>query len=329
MRVKAVALFSGGLDSILAAKLTAEKGIEVEALHFNNPFSTADSDQKKNLFEKIRKQLKIKFKDIALGEDYLEVIQSPKHGYGKNLNPCIDCRVYMLKEAKKYMEKVKASFLVTGEVLGQRPMSQYRPALAVIEKEAGLEGLILRPLSAGLLGKTIPEKKGWIHRDSFLSISGRSRKEQLRLAEEFKIKDYFWAAGGCLLTDPGFSRRFADVKEKDKVGLAEVELLKVGRHFRLTPFFRLIVGRDRKENAEIEKLKKETDFIFLPKNVPGPTGLGRGKIDEPLKDLCVKIIARYSLKEKMEVKVINQEKKINQTVSAQAPGAEAYKEFII
>lgn len=329
MKIKAIALFSGGLDSILAAKLIKEEKVKVEALHFNNPFSPEALSQKKSFFARLAAQLKIKLTSLDLDSDYLEAIQNPKYGCGKNLNPCIDCRIHILEKAKEYMKKTGAVFLITGEVLGQRPMSQYRRALATIEKASRLEKLVLRPLSARLLWETIPEEKGWVKRSNLLAISGRSRKEQLRLAEKFEIKDYFWAAGGCLLADANFSRRFADIAGKNRLALADIELLKIGRHFRLTPFFKLIVGRNAKENAKLEELKRESDFIFSPQDVPGPTGLGRGKIDEPLRDLCAKIIAGYSSKEKVKINFVNDKEKIKQTLIAQGPLEEPYKTFII
>lgn len=329
MKIKAVALFSGGLDSILAAKLTLEEGVEVQALHFSNPFSVSSQEQAESLLVKVSKQLGIRLEDVKLKEEYLRIIQKPQHGYGKNLNPCIDCRIYMLKKAKKYMEDIGASFLITGEVVGQRPMSQQRQTLATIEKEADLEGFILRPLSAKLLGKTIPEDKGWVKRENLLSISGRSRKEQLSLANRFKIKDYFWAGGGCLLTDSGFSRRLQDIVRSQPLELEEIKLLRLGRHFRFTPYFRFVVGRNKKENAEIERLKKEADFIFRPEAASGPTGLGRGKINQPLKDLCVKIIARYSSGEKIKVEILNSREKLKQVIIATAPEKDLYRKFIV
>jgi tRNA-uridine 2-sulfurtransferase len=330
MKIKAVALLSGGLDSILAAKLVKEEGVETIALHFNNPFSVCLQKQKQELLKKVTNQLEIRLKNKTLGKDYLSMIRKPKYGYGKNLNPCIDCRIYILKKAKEYMKKIDASFVVTGEVLGQRPMSQHRKALAQIERDSGLEDLILRPLSAKLFSKTIIEKKGWIKRNNLLSISGRSRKIQLQLADKYKIKDYFWAGGGCLLTDSSFSRRFKDLLKSEKLTLDNIELLKLGRHFRFNPFFKFIVGRDQQENEKIEKLKKEDDFIFRPLDKPGPTGLGRGKINESIKEMCAKIIARYSLvKEEIKINIINQKKKIDRVVLAKMINDKRHREFMI
>ncbi|MCF7873436.1 MAG: 7-cyano-7-deazaguanine synthase [Candidatus Omnitrophica bacterium] len=330
MKIKAIALLSGGLDSIIAAKLVKEQGIDVVALHFDNHFSVSSEKQKQILLNKISKQLGIRVENKVLDENYLSIIKNPKHGFGKNLNPCIDCRIYILKKAKEYMDKIGAFFIITGEVLGQRPMSQHRKALFNVERESGLEGLVLRPLSAQLFPETIPEKKRWVKRDNLLSISGRSRKVQLEFANKYKIENYFWAGGGCLLTDSGFSRRLQDIIKKDQFNLDNIELLKVGRHFRFNPDFKFIVGRDESENKKMESLKREDDFIFRPLDKPGPTGLGRGKMNEPIKNLCTTIIARYSsTKDKIKVNIINHKKKVDETVTATKPENNKYRAYMI
>ncbi len=330
MKIKAVALLSGGLDSILAAKLVKEEGVETIALHFNNPFSACLQDQRRELLRKVTNQLEIRLENKSLGKNYLSMISKPKYGYGKNLNPCIDCRIHILKKAKEYMKKINAFFVITGEVLGQRPMSQHRKALAQIERDSGLEGLVLRPLSAKLFSKTIIEKKGWVNSKNFLNISGRSRKQQLQLADKYKIKEYFWAGGGCLLTDSSFCRRFKDLLKSEQLTLENIEFLKVGRHFRFNPFFKFIVGRDQQENERVEQLKKEDDFIFRPLGKAGPTGLGRGNINESIEEMCAKIIARYSsAQEEMRVSVINQKKKIDQIISVKGIKDKRYREFMI
>lgn len=328
--MKAIALLSGGLDSILSAKLIKEQSIEVVALHFDNHFSVCPENQKQRLLYKISKQLDIKLENKILDKNYLSIIKNPKYGFGKNLNPCIDCRIYILKKAKEYMEKIGASFVITGEVLGQRPMSQHRKALFNVEKESGLEGLILRPLSAKLFPETIPEKKGWVKRNDLLSISGRSRKIQLELANEHKIKNYLWAGGGCLLTDAGFSRRLQDIIKKGQFNLDNIELLKVGRHFRFNPSFKFIVGRNEKENQKLEYLKKENDYLFKPIDQSGPTGLGRGKIDQSIKELCIKIITRYSSADQdFKISIMNKKEKINEIAKAEMPENNKYRSFII
>ncbi|MCF7871053.1 MAG: 7-cyano-7-deazaguanine synthase [Candidatus Omnitrophica bacterium] len=330
MKTKAIALLSGGLDSILAAQQVKEEGVEVTALHFNNPFSVSPEGQKKELLGKISNQLGLKLNNEALGKDYLSIIKKPKFGYGKNLNPCIDCRIYMLRKTKQYMKSSGASFIVTGEVLGQRPMSQHHKALFDIEKESGLKEMILRPLSAKLFPETIPEKKGWVERNNLLSISGRSRKIQLQLADKYKIKDYFWAGGGCLLTDSNFCRRLEDIIKIDQLNLANIELLKVGRHFRFGPSFKFIVGRDEKENQKLDYLKKENDYLFKPIDQAGPTGLGRGKINESIKELCTKIITRYSSGDQdFKIRITNDKEKIDEVYKAEMPENNKYRSFII
>ncbi len=205
-RIKAVSLISGGLDSGLATRLMLELGVELVALNFRSPFCLCNkrggcSFEAKNLSDRLGIGLKV----VSVFDEFVEIVKNPPHGYGSNLNPCIDCRILMFKTAKKFMQEIGASFIVTGEVLGQRPMSQKSPTLRLIEKESGLEGLILRPLSAKLLPETIPEKNGWVNREKLLSISGRGRKEQISLVKEFEMGDYPCPSGGCLLTDPCFS----------------------------------------------------------------------------------------------------------------------------
>jgi tRNA U34 2-thiouridine synthase MnmA/TrmU len=229
-----------------------------------------------------------------VGEEFLEIVKKPKHGYGSNMNPCIDCRILLFKKAKEHLAKVGASFVITGEVLGQRPMSQKLHTMELIEKEAGLEGLVLRPLSAKLLEETIPEKEGWVARDKLLAIAGRGRKEQFSLAHEFGIHDYPCPSGGCLLTDPEFSKRLKDLMKHQDLDLADIQLLKVGRHFRLSDKTKLVVGRNELENQRLLNLAKDKDLIFSPpEEIAGPTVLGRGLFDEALIDLSCKIACRY------------------------------------
>src|SRR4030067_1983115 len=210
--MKAIALLSGGLDSTLAAKLVIEQGIELEALNFITVFCNCTGRGETCLAsQRAVESLGIPLKVFNVSEEYLDIVKRPQHGYGSNMNPCIDCRIFMLKKAKDYMKEGSASFLVTAEVLGERPMSQRKDAMRLIEKEAGLEGVILRPLSAKLLPPSIPEKEGWIDRERLLNIQGRSRKTQIELAAFFGIQDYTCPAGGCLLTDPGFAKRIKDL----------------------------------------------------------------------------------------------------------------------
>jgi len=225
----------------------------------------------------------------------LDVVKHPKHGYGSNMNPCIDCRIFMLKKAKAYMESAGASFIITGEVLGQRPMSQRRDSMRLIEKEAGLEGFILRPLSAKLLPASIPEKEGWVDREKLLNMQGRSRKPQIRLADHFDIRDYPCPAGGCLLTDPGFAQRMKDLMDHNpNFSLNDVHLLKVGRHFRLSPKTKVIVGRNEEENRKIQTFSQEKDILLKVSKFPGPLSLLRGKLDDGDIRRAAGITAYYS-----------------------------------
>lgn len=329
--MQAVALLSGGLDSTLAAKVVLEQGIKVTALHFMSPFCTCDQGQGcGSVSSDMANQLGIELKGQFLGKEYFPLLKNPKHGFGKNLNPCIDCRILILRKAKQFMEKIGASFVITGEVIGQRPMSQHFKALKTIEQESGLEGLILRPLSAKKLAETIPEKEGWVDRESLLDIVGRSRKPQIEMAKFYGIKDYPCAAGGCLLTDPGFSRRLSDLMEKEELNLANIELLKVGRHFRFNSDFKFIVGRNEKENQKLEYLKKKNDYLFQPIDQPGPTGLGRGIINESIKKLCTKIITRYSSVDKdFKISIVNDKEKIDESIKAEMPENNKYRSFMI
>jgi len=300
--MKAIALLSGGLDSTLAARLVLDQGIELEALNFMTVFCTCTNKGATCLAsQKAVETLGIPLRVFNVSEEYLNVVRNPKHGYGSNMNPCIDCRIFMLKKTKVYMEESGSSFIVTGEVLGQRPMSQRRDAMRLIEKEAGLEGLILRPLSAQFLPVTLPEREGWIDREKLLNIQGRSRKPQMKLAEQFNIRDYPCPAGGCLLTDPGFARRIRDLMEhRYDFSLNDVHLLKFGRHFRLSPTVKLVVGRNEEENQKIETFSQAGDVLLKTVRYPGPVSLLRGEADETERERAASITARYSKAKGME-----------------------------
>ncbi|NQU94689.1 MAG: hypothetical protein HQ549_00440 [Candidatus Omnitrophica bacterium] len=293
---KAIALLSGGLDSILATKLMLEQGIEVEALNFLTVFCNCTAHGKTCLASKSAADtLGVPLKVFEITKEYLEIVKNPKHGYGSNMNPCLDCRIFIFRKAGEYMKQTGASFIFTGEVLGERPMSQRKDAMRTIENESGLKGFIVRPLSSKLMEPSIPEKEGLVDREKFLSISGRSRKPQIQLAKDFGINDYPCPAGGCLLTDPGFARRMRDLlKHKPDITINDVQLLKVGRHFRLNTKAKLIVGRNDEENKKLSSLSKENDFHFYPLDTTGPTGIGRGAFDEDSILKAGRIVARYS-----------------------------------
>jgi tRNA U34 2-thiouridine synthase MnmA/TrmU len=273
-RTKAVALLSGGLDSTLAVKLVLDQGIDVEAVNFVSPFCLCRKGGCGAL--EVAKNLNIPLKTITVGEEYLRIVRKPKFGYGKNMNPCIDCRIFMLKKAKKYAEEIGASFIFTGEVLGQRPMSQHRKTLGIIEKEAGLKGKILRPLSAKLLPPTEVEKKGLVSRETLLGIEGRSRKKQIRLAQELKVTEYSCPGGGCLLTYREFTSKLKDLFERKKrISLKDVRLLKVGRHFRFGKN-KIIVGRNEAENGLLLQMKMTNDYCFEAQDTGSPITLLQG-----------------------------------------------------
>ncbi|MFA5115983.1 MAG: tRNA 4-thiouridine(8) synthase ThiI [Candidatus Omnitrophota bacterium] len=300
--MKAIALLSGGLDSILAARLILEQGIEVEGVHFTTVFyGDADYEQASGVAQKAAARLGIGLKIFEISENLIEIVKHPRHGYGANMNPCIDCHTLMFAKAGQYMWQSGASFLVTGEVLGERPMSQHKQALKTIEKESELEGLILRPLSAKLLEVTVPERQGWVDRDKLEAIQGRSRKMQMELADKFNITEYPNPAGGCLLTDPMFSGRLRDlIKHKIDFAVYDIRLLKLGRHFRLNGQAKLIVGRDEKENNELFEIAQQGALCFYPREAAGPTAISSGDLDDKnINDAC-RMIARYSDKKEGE-----------------------------
>jgi len=294
--VKAIALISGGLDSILAARIIKEQGIEVLPLNFKIPFCQREKhpSQANNLASFVKMNLGKELKSVDISVGFLELVLNPKHGFGSNMNPCIDCKIFMLKKAKELMRDLDAQFVVTGEVLGQRPMSQHRRALETIEKESGLEGILLRPLCAGILPGTLPEKEGWVKRDRLFKFSGRSRRPQMDLAREFNIVDYPNAAGGCLLTDAQFSNRLKDLIFHQELNVGDVGLLKIGRHFRLDKSSKLIVGRNEEESKELEAKARRNDYLFMPNpELAGPTCLGRGEFNDELICLSSQIACYY------------------------------------
>jgi len=289
--IKAIALLSGGLDSVLAAKLIIDQGVTVIGLTFSVPFS---SEKNKSIVQSGAKKLGIPLHTIELKEDYLRVIRNPKHGYGSALNPCLDCRIFMLKKAKTFMEENKAHFIFTGEVLGQRPMSQHRHSQELAAKNSGLDDLLLRPLSAKLFPMTKPEKEGWVDREKLLGISGRSRKEQFALASKHKITTFATPAGGCLLTEKKYAERLKDLwSYKKEITLREVSLLKIGRYF-VFKEARIIVGRNEEENKKLLNLKLPNDYFFTCSDFPSPITLLIGdKTKENIQE-AARLTARYS-----------------------------------
>jgi tRNA-specific 2-thiouridylase len=291
-----IALFSGGLDSALAILLIQKQNIKVTALTFLTHFGCDISDKSSCGGDPYPMAVKYGFtvKLVHLGEKFVDIVKSPRHGYGKNMNPCIDCRILMLQEAKRFMELTGADFVFTGEVLGQRPKSQMRNALNTISRESQLEGRLVRPLSARLLPETIPEKNGVLYRELLLGLSGRSRKPQLRLAKEFGLEDFSAPGGGCLLTDPQYSIRLKDLlKFEPDFDVTDINLLRVGRHFRLSENCRLIVGRNERENDKIVENSRSSDILLEARDTGSPISLLLGNYDEQTLIRAASITARY------------------------------------
>jgi tRNA(Ile)-lysidine synthase TilS/MesJ len=287
--MKALSVFSGGLDSMLATELIRAQDIHVLGLVFETPFFSS-----KKATQSAR-SMDLPLKIVNITERHLEVVKAPKYGYGGNMNPCIDCHALMFRIAAEMLEQEGATFVFTGEVLGQRPMSQNRRALNLIARESGLDGLLLRPLSAKHLAPTIPEEKRWVKRELLKDFQGRSRKPQMELARELGLHEYPSPAGGCILTEKVFSRRLKDLlSSRKEVDTGEIELLKWGRHFRIAPHAKLVVGRNRTENGAIQTLCGHQDMLLTTVSAPGPTALVSGKLSEPLVDLAARITAAYS-----------------------------------
>lgn len=297
MKKKAIALLSGGLDSTLAVKLMLEQGIEIVALNFKSPFCNCDGKDRdgcKSHAIKVAEDFEVEIKVVHKGLEYLEVVRHPKFGYGSGINPCVDCRIFSFQMAKDLMPAVGASFLVTGEVVGQRPMSQRKHPMFLIEKEAGLEGLIVRPLSAKLLPITIPEEIGIVDREKLLGISGRSRKEQIKVARELEVEDYPCSSGGCLLTDQNFAKRLKDYFDHSERNVwSEMKLLQIGRHFRVSSELKVIVGKDEDDNKKLLAFKGNGDTFFEPTGFSGPAALAKGELTEKDRELIGSIILRY------------------------------------
>ncbi len=291
--VTAVALMSGGLDSRLAARVVLEQGVRVVGLNFvsvfcHGPSGGSSTSEAAEACQAVGIPLEV----VAFSDELIPLVKDPPHGYGKHMNPCIDCRIAQFRLAERRMEELSAHFLVTGEVVGQRPMSQRRDALHLIDREAGVKGLVLRPLSAALLPPTVPEQQGWVDRGGLYGFSGRSRKPQIELAARFGLTDYPDAAGGCLLTYEGFAKKVRELIEH-KPGATErdFELLKVGRHYRLPSGAKVIVSRDEHENDRLASMAKQGDVLFGRNDTLGPVVMlcdSRGEDDGNLAaSLCV------------------------------------------
>ena len=299
-KIRALALLSGGLDSMLATWLIKKQGIAVEGLIFQSYFF---SPQKGTA---AAKQLKIPYRVIDFSAAHLALVKNPKYGYGKRTNPCIDCHALMLKKAKKILTKEGFDFVITGEILGQRPFSQNKQALALVAQESGLADRLLRPLSAQLLPPTLPEKKGWVDRTQLLAIKGRSRKIQISLAQKLGLK-FPQPAGGCLLTDPVFSQKLRELLEKKPdFDANDIALLKTGRHFwssGKTKKTKIVIGRNQQENSLLEQLAQPGDLLVQPANFIGPLALIRpGKTESPAVKKAQELILSYTSARKKQLR---------------------------
>lgn len=303
-RIRAVGLLSGGLDSTLAVRVLLEQEVEVTALHFRTGFSYVERSRaagrgpvKRSDAEWAAAELGVDLEVIDVADDYIPLVLNPRYGYGSGLNPCVDCRIFLLQRAKAWMEDHGYHFVFTGEVVGQRPKSQMRPSLHTVERESGLQGYLLRPLSAKLLQPTVPERKGWVDRDRLYAISGRGRKEQIALAEQFGITDYAQPSGGCCyLIDRNYSRRLGDFLAYEggrKLTREQVQLLAVGRHLRLPSGRRVIVGRHERENGFLSTCGVG-GVLLTTVDHPGPTTLVPGEPSQEEIELAARITAGYS-----------------------------------
>lgn len=322
---KAIALFSGGLDSMLAAEVVRRQNIDVLCLTFETPFFGPQKAQD------AARQLHLPLAVENFTADHLVMLKSPRYGYGKNMNPCIDCHTLMLKFAGRKMEETAADFIITGEVLGQRPMSQGKQSLFVVAKNSGYQDYILRPLSAQLLEPIKAERDGKIDRSRLLAIQGRGRKPQMQLAIDFGIKDYAPPAGGCLLTDPMFARRLRDLfsHEEDR-DIRDIELLKYGRHFRINGNFKIIVGRNNADNTALQALAKGNDNVLFMADFPGPQVIVPYGGDEYIVNMAAALCVRYSdAPDNHEARVICRTGEILTSITAKAATKEDCELWII
>ncbi|MFQ5607307.1 MAG: hypothetical protein ACE5GA_05125 [Candidatus Zixiibacteriota bacterium] len=296
-KAHAIALFSGGLDSALAMLLLLRQNIEVTALTFMTHFgcdATSDRSSCGSNPYPMAEKFGFNVKLMHLGQRFIDIVEKPKYGRGANMNVCIDCRILMIDEAARYMRMTGADFIVTGEVVGQRPMSQRKPTMGLVEKRVNLGGRLLRPLSARILPPTLPEKQGLVDREKLEGISGRTRKRQMELAREFGLDDYPSPASGCLLTDFSYSQRLRDLmKHSDRLTFQDLNLLRIGRQFRISPACKLIVGRNENENKQLQQYANSETFVLEAIDTGSPLGLLYGSPTDEELTICARILARY------------------------------------
>ena len=326
---KVVALLSGGLDSQLAVRMMQEQGFDVSAVAIKTPF--CDFDCGRGCGFEIRERaddLNLNLKTVYLGDEYIEMLKHPKHGMGAGFNPCVDCRTMMFNAAKKHMEEIGAEFIISGEVLGQRPMSQHLPSLELIEKDSGLKGKIVRPLSGALLPETDAEKDGLIKRENLGMIRGRTRRKQFEMAKEYGIENPPNAGGGCLLTEPAFGIKAKDLfNHIENPTINDIDLLKIGRHFRLDEQTKLVVGRNKEENEMIKAIALPNDVLLEARDYVGPVSILRGDNAKDHIAFASSVTLRYSdaPKDKEGFVSVNTEKE----VVAEPAKEESYIKFRI
>jgi tRNA-uridine 2-sulfurtransferase len=292
-RGKGIVLISGGLDSMLAARVLMDQDLELIGFHSILPFVAPDKEPADLKPVQLASRINLKVHVHRCDKEYIDIIRNPAHGYGKHANPCIDCHIYFINKAAELMRELKADFVATGEVVGQRPMSQMRHTMNHIEKVTGLNGRLLRPLSAKLLKPTIPEQTGIVNRDMLLDINGRSRKDQFELARKYNIDEYESPSGGCLFTDRYISLRVRDlIARHSDIEAVDFYLLTIGRHFRISDEAKIIVSRNEQENNELEKYRNVSDYFFIP-DFKGPAVFVKGGISGSEMECIGSIILRY------------------------------------
>ncbi|AKN33287.1 queuosine synthesis [Clostridium carboxidivorans P7] len=324
---KALAMMSGGLDSTLAAKLMKDQGIEVIGICFKSHFFGADNAIR------MAKQINMPLEVVDFSEEHFEMVKNPKHGYGKNMNPCIDCHAMMMNYSGKMLEKYEADFIITGEVLNQRPMSQNKSSLDVVKKESGFSDKILRPLCAKNLAPTKMELEGLVDREKLMDISGRSRKVQMALAEKWGIKDYPSPAGGCKLTEPNYAKRLRDLLDKkEDIIASDLGVLKYGRHFRVSEKAKIISTRTAEEAQEIKQYLTKKDMIFLAKDFNGSMVIIIGEATEEDIEFAAKITGRYCKgknEERIEIKYGYYKQPLDKFMEVKAATEEEISKYIL
>nr|CRH06630.1 conserved protein of unknown function[Include Thiamine biosynthesis protein domain] [Candidatus Magnetococcus massalia] len=333
-QVRALGLLSGGLDSMLATRVLMEQGIEVACVNFYTGFCVqahTGAIRVKEGEEAPRhdalhaaKILGIKLHIVDISEEYVEIVTNPKYGYGKNLNPCLDCKIFMVKKAWELKNQLGFDFLFTGEVVGQRPMSQRKDTMPVVPREAGVEGWLVRPLSAKRLPESEPEKQGLVDREKLMGFHGRSRKPQMALAKQYGLQEYPSPAGGCcFLTDENYSNRLQDLwdtRGDKKYSMDDIILLKAGRHFRLSPTCKLVIGREQSENHFLQGFRQGRTLMHA-RGVPGPTALMEGTPSEEELLMACRLVARYGKGKNLPEVEINVEQKGETTIRKVVPYA--------